>query len=174
MFAPREGVPRIPFSLADRSLRAELPLVEAFLALLDLAQSRFAAEELLGWLEQPALAVRAGIEAEDLPLVRDWLREAGVRWGRDGRHRARLGLPEEDAFSWRQGLERLVLGFAAPPRLAGDAPPLLGDSWPLDALEGARAHCSGAWPALSSAWVISPTTWPARARWRTGPRPCRA
>ena len=143
VFAPREGVPRIPFSLADRSLRAELPLVEAFLALLDLAQSRFAAEELLGWLEQPALAVRAGIEAEDLPLVRDWLREAGVRWGRDGRHRARLGLPEEDAFSWRQGLERLVLGFAAPPRLAGDAPPLLGDSWPLDALEGARAQLLG-------------------------------
>lgn len=143
VFAPREGVPRIPFSLADRSLRAELPLVEAFLALLELPQSRFAAEELLAWLEQPALAARAGIENEDLPLLRDWLRDAGVRWGRDGAHRARLGLPEEGAFSWRQGLDRLLLGFAAPPQLAGDAPPLLGDSWPLDALEGARAQLLG-------------------------------
>lgn len=148
VFAPREGAaratsPRIPFSLADRSLRAELPLIEAFLALLALPESRFSAEELLGWLEQPALARRAGIAAEDLPLLRDWLRAAGVRWGRDGAHRGRLGLPAEEAFSWRQGLDRLLLGFAAPPQLAADAPPLLGISWPLDAVEGARAQLLG-------------------------------
>ncbi|HZX16320.1 MAG TPA: exodeoxyribonuclease V subunit gamma, partial [Pseudomonas sp.] len=55
VFAPREGVPRIPFSLADRSLRAEIPLLEAFLNLLALPDSRFAAEEILAWLEQPAI-----------------------------------------------------------------------------------------------------------------------
>lgn len=143
VFASREGVPRIPYSLADRSLRAELPLIEAFLELLMLAQSRFAAEEILAWLEQPAIARRAGIENEDLPLLRDWLREAGVRWGRDGSQRARLGLPDESAFTWRQGLDRLLLGFAAPPQLAGDAAPLLGEHWPLDALEGARGQLLG-------------------------------
>jgi exodeoxyribonuclease V gamma subunit len=143
VFAPREGVPRIPFSLADRSLRAEIPLIEAFLNLLALPDSRFAAEEILAWLEQPALARRAGIEAEDLPLLRDWLRDAGVRWGRDGGHREQLGLPADAAFTWRQGLDRLLLGFAAPPQLAGLAAPLLGDSWPLDALEGGRAQLLG-------------------------------
>lgn len=143
VFASREGVPRIPYSLADRSLRAEMPLIEAFLELLMLAQSRFAAEEILAWLEQPAIARRAGIENEDLPLLRDWLREAGVRWGRDGSQRARLGLPDESAFTWRQGLDRLLLGFAAPPQLAGDSAPLLGDHWPLDALEGARGQLLG-------------------------------
>jgi len=143
VFAPREGSPRIPYSLADRSLRAEVPLIEAFLELLMLAQSRFAAEEILAWLEQPAIARRAGIESEDLPLLRDWLREAGVRWGRDGSQRVRLGLPDESAFTWRQGLDRLMLGFAAPPQLAGDGAPLLGDHWPLDALEGARGQLLG-------------------------------
>ena len=143
VFAAREGVPRIPYSLADRSLRAEVPLIEAFLELLMLAQSRFAAEEILAWLEQPAIARRAGIESEDLPLLRDWLREAGVRWGRDGGQRARLGLPDEAAFTWRQGLDRLLLGFAAPPQLAGDRAPLLGEHWPLDALEGARGQLLG-------------------------------
>src|SRR5690606_25156816 len=88
-------------------------------------------------------ARRAGIEPEDLPLLRDWLRQAGVRWGRDGQHRAALDLPADDAFTWRQGLDRLLLGFAAPPQLAGDGLPLLGDSWPLDALEGARAQRLG-------------------------------
>jgi exodeoxyribonuclease V gamma subunit len=143
VFAPREGVPRIPFSLADRSLRAEIPLIEAFLNLLALPDSRFAAEEILAWLEQPAIARRAGIEAEDLPLLRDWLREAGVRWGRDGAHREQLGLPADAAFTWRQGLDRLLLGFAAPPQLAGQAAPLLGANWPLDALEGGRAQLLG-------------------------------
>ncbi|MFZ2321937.1 MAG: exodeoxyribonuclease V subunit gamma, partial [Pseudomonas sp.] len=66
VFAPREGVPRIPFSLADRSLRAETPLIEAFLSLLALPDSRFTAEEVLTWLEQPALAAKAGIDADDL------------------------------------------------------------------------------------------------------------
>lgn len=148
VFAPRAPAargttPRIPYSLADRSLRAEVPLIEAFLDLLGLAQSRFAAEEVLAWLEQPAIARRAGIDSEDLPLLRDWLREAGVRWGRDGEQRARLGLPDDAAFTWRQGLDRLLLGFAAPPQLAGDSAPLLGKHWPLDALEGARGQLLG-------------------------------
>lgn len=143
VFARREGSPYVPYSLADRSLRAETPLIEAFLGLLSLPESRFAAEEILAWLEQPAIARRAGIEPEDLPLLRDWLRQAGVRWGRDGQHRAALDLPADDAFTWRQGLDRLLLGFAAPPQLAGDGLPLLGDSWPLDALEGARAQLLG-------------------------------
>ncbi|WP_252272100.1 exodeoxyribonuclease V subunit gamma [Pseudomonas subflava] len=143
VFARRDGAPYVPYSLADRSLRAETPLIEAFLGLLSLPESRFAAEEVLAWLEQPAIARRAGIENEDLPLLRDWLRQAGVRWGRDGDHRAALDLPADDAFTWRQGLDRLLLGFAAPPQLAGDGLPLLGDSWPLDALEGARAQLLG-------------------------------
>ncbi|WP_339409553.1 exodeoxyribonuclease V subunit gamma [Pseudomonas sp. EA_35y_Pfl2_R5] len=146
--APREGVgrsstPYIPYSLADRSLRAEIPLIEAFLSLLALPDSRFTAEEVLTLLEQPALARRAGIEAEDLTLLRDWLREAGVRWGRDDAHREQLGLPADAAFTWRQGLDRLLLGFAAPPQLAGLNAPLLGSSWPLDALEGGRAQLLG-------------------------------
>ena len=143
VFAPREGVPRIPFSLADRSLRAESPLIEAFLNLLALPDSRFSAEEVLAWLEQPALAGRAAIDDSELPLLRDWLRDAGVRWGRDGEHRQQLGLPADNAFTWRQGLDRLLLGFAAPPQLAGSAAPLLGDCWPLDALEGARGQLLG-------------------------------
>ena len=57
-------------------------------------------------------------------LLRDWLREAGVRWGRDAEQRARFGLPDDPAFTWRQGLDRLLLGFAAPPQLAGAQAPL--------------------------------------------------
>src|SRR3546814_9840976 len=54
-----------------------------------------------------------------------------------------LCLPDESAFTRRQGLDRLMLGFAAPPQLAGDGAPLLGEHWPLDALEGARGQLLG-------------------------------
>ncbi|GGJ96101.1 exodeoxyribonuclease V subunit gamma [Pseudomonas matsuisoli] len=150
VFAPREGAPRIPFSLADRSLRAELPLIEAFIELLALPESRFTAEEVVAWLEQPAIARRVGIEPEDLASIREWLHLAGVRWGRDAKHRAELGLPEDASYTWRQGLDRLLLGFSAPPRLAGNAPPLLGDEFPLDALEGARGQLLGRFHAFVS------------------------
>lgn len=144
IFSARDSsTPRIPYSLADRSLRAEIPLLDSFLSLLNLPNSRFTAEEVLTWLEQPALAARAGIEADDLPLLRDWLREAGVRWGRDGDHRTSLGLPGDQAFTWSQGLDRLLLGFCLPAQLAADQPPLLGDCWPLDAVEGTRAQLLG-------------------------------
>ncbi len=147
VFSAREaqssGAPRIPYSLADRSLRAETPLIETFLELLGLAESRFAAEDILAWLQQPAVALRAGLNEQDLPLIRQWLQAAGVHWGRDAAHRARLGLPANAAFSWRQGLDRLLLGFLAPPQLAGDRVPLLGEYWPLDALEGSRAQVLG-------------------------------
>lgn len=142
VFAGASG-PKIPYSLADRNLRSEFPLVEAFLALLQLPQSRFAAEDIIQLLEQPAIARRAGIEGEDLPLLRDWLRQAGVHWAWNGQQQVALGLPEEDTGTWQQGLDRLLLGFAAPPQLAGAAPPLLADLPPLDLLEGAAGQLLG-------------------------------
>src|SRR5690606_41356029 len=41
VFARSEGAPYVPYSLADRSPRAETPLIEAFLGLLSLPESRF-------------------------------------------------------------------------------------------------------------------------------------
>ena len=134
----------IPYSLADRSVRAEIPVLEAFLSLLNLPKSRFSAEEIMNWLEQPAIAETFGIYETDLPLLRDWLREASIRWGRDSEHRVQLKLPADESYSWQQGLDRLLLGFAAPAYLAGDQEPLLGSHWPLDAVEGHRSQLLGA------------------------------
>jgi len=140
----------IPFNLEGRSPRAENPLAAPFLKLLALPDSRFTAEDLLSLLECPAIANRAAIDDADLPLLRDWLREAGVRWGRDGEHRKSLGLPEHLAIGWQEGLDRLLLGFAAPPSLAGEAVPLLGTHAPLNLLEGSRAQLLGQLAAFVS------------------------
>src|SRR5262249_52065159 len=110
VFGGTRGERRIPFTIADRSLRADSALVEGFLGLLDLPGSRYAADRLLALLDTPAVHRRFGFAAGDLDLVRRLVTESGVRWGVDAAARERLGLPAVDEQTWRFGLDRLLLG----------------------------------------------------------------
>ncbi|MBI2380235.1 MAG: exodeoxyribonuclease V subunit gamma [Gammaproteobacteria bacterium] len=108
-----EDARHIPFTLADRSLRAEAPVLAALERLLRLPESRLPVGEVLDLLEVPAFARRFGIGEADLPLLQRWLAGAGVRWGLNAGHREGLGLPAGLAQnSWDFGLKRLLLGYA--------------------------------------------------------------
>ena len=143
VFVGGRGVPRIPFSIADRGLAHHHPLLESFLALLDLPESRFCADATLAFLEQPAILRRFGLREDDLPLIHDWTRAVGARWGRDGLHKAEHGLPEIPRHTWRFALQRLMLGYALPESLAGGGLPLFEGALPYDDIEGGRALTLG-------------------------------
>jgi len=104
----------IPFSIADRPLASESPLTATFLSLLGLRDSRYDADTMAGLLETAAVRRRFGFAEDELAVVHRWIREAGIRWGIDARHRRQLGLPATGEHSWRQGLDRLLLGVAMP------------------------------------------------------------
>ena len=104
---------RIPFSVARRRPMAS-PGVRAFFELLAMRRSRLGAEAVLAPLEAEAVRARFGIAEPDLPAIREWVREAGIRWGVDAEHRAAEGLPATADHGWRQGLRRLLLGYAVP------------------------------------------------------------
>ncbi len=106
--------PRLPCSIADRALRDEEPLVAAFAELLDLPDSRFQVSQILGLMRLPAVQKQFAILDEDLPAIEGWLEQAAVHWGLDGRHRQQiLGMQSHsERFTWKQGLERLLQGFA--------------------------------------------------------------
>ena len=104
---------RIPIHVA-RARSHESPTLRAFLDLLDLSGSRLGAETVLAPLEAPAVRARFGMDEAELPAVRAWVREAGIRWGADETHRGAQGLPETAEHTWRHGLRRLVLGYAMP------------------------------------------------------------
>ncbi|MGB5831076.1 MAG: exodeoxyribonuclease V subunit gamma [Thiohalocapsa sp.] len=106
---------RIPWTIADRRLGAEEPLLAALSRLLALPLSRVTAPEVLGWLEVPAIARRFALDDQSLARIRTWVQESGVRWGLDARMRGDLGLPGDDANSWAFGMRRLFLGYALPP-----------------------------------------------------------
>ncbi|MDW7771598.1 MAG: exodeoxyribonuclease V subunit gamma [Desulfobulbaceae bacterium] len=109
-----EGVEQeryIPWSLADRSVRSEQPLVEAFLALFELLSGRFEAPEVIAFLENDAVLRRFAIGGAQISKIRDWVRESGIRWGRDAAHRQEYGCSMSDLHSWRFGLHRMLLGY---------------------------------------------------------------
>lgn len=151
--APEEERRRIPFTLADRGPRGASHLVEVFFQLLDLRESRLGAAAVMGLLETAAVRARFGIEERDLELIRHWLEETNIRWGMDAAHRARLGLPALAQNTWREGLDRLLLGYALAARDFREAPggtgarppsgPLFAGLLPFEDLEGEGAVVLG-------------------------------
>lgn len=143
VFGSVQGPTRLPFAIADRSESDEGALLVAFLRLLDLPVSRFEAEWVMDFLEQDCVRERFGIGDQDLPAIHRRLRESGIRWGKDAAHRAALGLPAESRHAWREGLLRLLLGYALPAAVAGNGLPLFADVLPYDDVEGSVAETLG-------------------------------
>ncbi|MBM7131508.1 exodeoxyribonuclease V subunit gamma [Dyella mobilis] len=103
----------LPYSIADQPGRGASPLLVALESLLSLAESRFTASNVLDLLDVPALRRRFRIGDDDLPTLRRWITESGIRWGLDGRQKQTLGLPADEQNSWRFGLRRMLLGYAS-------------------------------------------------------------
>lgn len=103
----------IPFTLSDQASRHRQPLLIALEGLLHLPESRLTVSDLLDLLEVPALRQRFGLETDDLPVLRRWVEDAGIRWGLNAEQRANLDLPDGlTANTWAFGLRRLLLGYA--------------------------------------------------------------
>jgi exodeoxyribonuclease V gamma subunit len=135
----REGYPRIPYSIADRSVRAESPVIRAFFSILDLSGSRFGVSQIMDLLSSPLVRRRFGIEAEDRDRILAWVKETRIRWGIDAEERRKRGIPAFEENSWRAGLDRLLLGYALP----SSGGEMFGGILPFDAIEGSASGLLG-------------------------------
>jgi exodeoxyribonuclease V gamma subunit len=129
----------IPYTVADQALTGESRLVEGYLRLLQLKESRFEVSRLMELLEFEALRQRFGFEDRDLHQVERWLREANIRWGWDGAYRQRQGLPRTEINTWRAGLDRLIAGYA----LQMDSDEMFAGILPHEGIEGSDVHTLG-------------------------------
>ena len=136
---PESEAVRIPFTIADRTARAESGVIDTFLAILDLSISRFGASSVLNILESPAVQRRFNLTESDLETIRVWLDKAAIRWGIDAAHREELGVPAFAQNSWREGLDRLLLGYAMP----SGGRQLFHGILPIDEVEGGLAETLG-------------------------------
>ncbi|MCI5168186.1 MAG: hypothetical protein D3903_19390, partial [Candidatus Electrothrix sp. GM3_4] len=107
----RDNSRSLPWSIADQASRQEQPVIEGFLNLLELQESRFTAPDVMALLENQVILRRFGLAAEDVVLMRSGILEAGIRWGLDQEQRGEQGLADAHQHTWDFGLDRLLLGY---------------------------------------------------------------
>jgi len=130
---------RIPYTVADRSARQESRLADCLLKLLDLKGSRFGASDVLALLESPPIRSKFGLTTGDMDLIEHWIRAVGIRWGKDALHRKEVGVPGFSENTWKNGLDRMMLGYVMP----GEERHLFRDLLPYDDIEGSDVQILG-------------------------------
>ncbi|MCK5740356.1 exodeoxyribonuclease V subunit gamma, partial [bacterium] len=133
----------IPYSISDRQQGLESQIVNAFLTLLRLPNSRLKAPEVMDLLAVPAVHEKFGLTEPDLLIIRQWLANTGVRWGWNAAHRVALGLPAYAEASWEFGLNRLLAGYAIGEIDIDTEDWLFGDIAPYSDVEGDTAEILG-------------------------------
>ena len=137
--SPSKESMKIPFSIADRRIRRQRRMIEAFLCLLNMKGTRFEAAQICTLLEFSSIRKRFDLTEQHLETIERWIRETGIRWGIDAENRSRLGLPATPENTWRFGIDRLLLGFAMP----GYGRRLYGEILPYDDVEGQEGRMLG-------------------------------
>ncbi|HWJ82561.1 MAG TPA: exodeoxyribonuclease V subunit gamma [Nocardioides sp.] len=178
---------RLRVRLADRALDRTNPLLAVATRLLDLAGGRAGVGDVLDLAHLEPVRRRFGFRDDDLQLVADWAREAGVRWGFDAEHRADFDLQGYVANTWQFGLDRLLAGVA----MSGDAGTWLDKTLPLDDVGSGEielvgrltelvtrlrdvtdrlvgAHPLEHWLSALHEGVVALTSVPATDAWQTG------
>ncbi|MDP5182384.1 exodeoxyribonuclease V subunit gamma [Blastococcus sp. BMG 814] len=125
--------------LADRSLRQTNPLLDTVAALLDLAQSRVTASQVLDLAATPGVRRRFGFTDDELERMRDWVAQSGVRWGIDTATRRPFGLDSVAQNTWQAGLDRVLLGVTT----SEDEPVWLDRALPLDDVDSSDIDLAG-------------------------------
>lgn len=128
----------IQHAIADRSLRLSNHALDAFIRFLDLSQSRFGWQTVLDLLEQPVVYPGFGLSEADLELIKHWVKDTHVRWGKSARHKQELGLPELGENTWQAALDRLLMGYAV-----GSEQDFVADVLPYKDIEGSSALALG-------------------------------
>lgn len=139
--------PFIPWNLSDITLADEHPLIRVFFQLLGLPESRFGFSEIMSLLEVPEIAARFSLGQNDCDELHEYLRDSEIRWGLDADHKRSMDLPAVEQNTWRQGLDRLLAGYALGEACAGQdgggEPGLWQDVAPVAVSETARAAALG-------------------------------
>ncbi|MGI9184724.1 MAG: exodeoxyribonuclease V subunit gamma [Solirubrobacteraceae bacterium] len=130
--------------LADRSLRQTNPILGAVSSLLELAQERITASQVLDLADRGPVRRRFGLDDNDLTRLQDWIAQAGIRWGLDAPRRARFKLEGVPEGTWQAGLERVLLGVT----MTEDGQRLFENVLPLDDVDSGSIDLAGRFAEL--------------------------
>jgi exodeoxyribonuclease V gamma subunit len=78
------------------------------------------------------------LSESDLDLIKHWINDTHVRWGKSAGHKKELGLPELTANTWQATLDRLLMGYAV-----GNENDFVDSVLPYGNIEGSSALALG-------------------------------
>ena len=136
--------PDLRVRLADRSLRQTNPVLGAVARLLDLADQRLTASQVLDLADREPVRRRFRLDDDDLVRLEDWVAAAGIRWGLDAQHRAPFKLGNLPAGTWRFGLDRVLVGVT----MTEDERRLFAGVLPLDDVDSGAIDLAGRFAEL--------------------------
>ena len=145
--APERGrsvPPDLRVRLADRSLRQTNPVLGAVARLLDLADQRLTASQVLDLADREPVRRRFRLDDDDLVRLEDWVATAGIRWGLDAQHRTPFQLGNLPAGTWRSGLDRVLVGVT----MTEDDRRLFAGVLPLDDVDSGAIDLAGRFAEL--------------------------
>ena len=131
--------PDLRVRLADRSLRQTNPVLGVVGELVDLADERLTASQVLDLADREPVRRRFRLDDDDLTRMQAWISESGVRWGLDAPHRAPFKLDGLPAGTWRAGLDRVLVGVT----MTEDEQRLFGGVLPLDDVDSGAIGLAG-------------------------------
>lgn len=142
VFGNAPGERYIPYSISDRTADQESPILNAFMQLVSLPNTRCLATELLELLETPAILARFELTEDEFLLAKQWVEESGIRWGLNSSTGQEFDLPETMQNTWQFGIERMLLGYAMP-ESAGLFESTSGTLAPYNEVQGLGAELAG-------------------------------
>jgi exodeoxyribonuclease V gamma subunit len=123
---PDARPPDLRVRLADRSLRQTNPVLGVVAHVLELADSRVTASQVLSLADREPVRRRFRFDDDELGRIQDWVVTSGIHWGLDETTRAPFKLATVPDGTWRAGLDRILLGATMtrgrPPALRLSAP----------------------------------------------------
>jgi exodeoxyribonuclease V gamma subunit len=125
--------------LADRSLRQTNPVLAVVAQLIDLAEQRLTASQMLDLAGAEPVRRRFRFDDDDIARIQDWIVESGIRWGLDASHRREYKLDGVPAGTWQTGLQRVLLGVA----MSESGRELYGNVLPVDDVESGAIDLAG-------------------------------
>lgn len=126
----------IQHSIADRSLSRRNKVIALFQQFLDLFSGRFGWSEVLDLLDDELIQKNFHLTPADFETLRNWVIDAGVRWGISSRTRREKGFSFREN-SWEEGLERLLMGVMV------DEEEEVAGVLPYREIEGSQARALG-------------------------------
>lgn len=133
---------KIAYTLSDAIPLLDEPVIQHFFELLELPSLPMSNETLLNWLQIEAFTAAFNLNAEEVEVIKQWLKATEIRWGLDTQHQKEMNTPIGQN-SWEFGINRLITGYFMSPN--HQEPVIYNDQLaaPIDSYDShaATIHC---------------------------------